>query len=203
MLIIFVKNPVRGKVKTRLAATVGEERALAVYEQLLARTREITQGLPCPKTVFYSDAIAPGDSWDEAVYQKQVQQGNDLGERMQEAFAYAFAAGFRSVCIIGSDCHELTEEMLEEAFAGLGEHDVVVGPSTDGGYYLLGMRELHPAFFRNKRWSTPTVLADTLRDARELNLRVRALPVLTDVDEEKDLITIPGGNGKAAQEPEE
>lgn len=190
LLMIFVKNPVLGKVKTRLAATIGNEKALAVYHRLLGRTRAITKEAPCAKAVFYSDFVAAGDEWQETIYQKHVQQGHDLGERMQRAFEQAFAAGFTSASIIGSDCYELTQEVLEEASVALAAHDVVVGPSADGGYYLLGMNELHPSFFQHKAWSTATVLEDTLRDARALGLTVKALPVLTDVDEEKDLQTI-------------
>jgi rSAM/selenodomain-associated transferase 1 len=204
ILIIFVKNPVLGQVKTRLAATVGEERALEVYRQLLARTRTVTEGLARGKAVFYADFIPESDAWDEAVYQKHLQEGSDLGERMERAFAWAFSAGYTSVCIIGSDCFQLTEQVLEQGFSALAEHEVVLGPSTDGGYYLLGMNRLHPAFFRSKRWSTDTVLADTVRDAEALGLRVKLLPTLTDVDEEKDLGTLSeekGLAGKGAARP--
>jgi uncharacterized protein len=190
ILLIFVKNPELGKVKTRLAATVGEERALEVYRQLLARTRSVTAGLPMAKAVFYADFVPEGDEWEAAVYQKRVQEGHDLGERMERAFAWAFAADYSSVCLIGSDCYQLTVQVLQQGFTALAEHDVVLGPSIDGGYYLIGMNRLHPAFFRGKKWSTDTVLADALQDAEELNLRVKLLPTLTDVDEEKDLVTM-------------
>lgn len=190
MLLIFVKNPVRGKVKTRLAATVGEERALEVYRQLLARTRSVSVDLPGAKAVFYADFVPEEDEWEEAIYQKQVQEGHDLGERMERAFAWAFAAGQTSVCLIGSDCYELTVQVLQQGFAALAEHDVVLGPSTDGGYYLIGMNRLHPAFFRGKRWSTDTVLHEALQEVERLGLTTHLLPPLTDVDEEKDLSTI-------------
>jgi uncharacterized protein len=190
ILLIFVKNPVLGKVKTRLAATVGEEQALAVYRLLLARTRTVTKDLPCAKAVFYADFIPEHDEWEEGLYQKQVQQGLDLGERMEQAFAWAFAAGYTSACIIGSDCYQLTEQVLQQGFEALARHEVVVGPSTDGGYYLLGMKHLYPDLFRGKKWSTHRVLTDTLQDAARLEVSIHLLPLLTDVDEEKDLPTI-------------
>lgn len=192
LLIIFVRNPVPGKVKTRLAATIGPDKALAVYRQLLQHTREITRPLAMDKAVFFSDNLLGSDDWEEEHYQKQVQQGGDLGERMARAFQVAFDQGYRHVGIIGSDCYELTTDILRQAFRLLGaEKDLVLGPSTDGGYYFLGMSRFWPSLFRNKAWSSPTVLSETLADAARLQLNCALLPELTDVDEEKDLATMP------------
>jgi rSAM/selenodomain-associated transferase 1 len=112
-----------------------------------------------------------------------------LGERMHQAFAEAFATGAARVVIIGTDCPGLTPELLQAAFEALHRHDMVVGPADDGGYYLLGLRELQPALFANKNWSTATVLPDTLADAARLGLGVAQLPVLHDVDSGSDLAT--------------
>lgn len=192
LLIIFVRNPVWGQVKTRLAASIGPDKALAVYRLLLQHTREITRLLPIDKVVYFSDALEGKEDWEDEYYHKQVQQGSDLGERMAQAFEVAFARGYQKVGIIGSDCYELRSDTLRHAFHLLEEKDLVLGPSTDGGYYFLGMSGFLPALFRHKAWSTSTVLSDTLADAARLQLNCALLPELTDVDEEKDLATIPG-----------
>jgi rSAM/selenodomain-associated transferase 1 len=192
LLIIFVRNPVRGKVKTRLAATIGADKALEVYHLLLQRTIAVTKPLQVDKVVFSSDSPALPESWEKNGYQQQLQQGGDLGERMAQAIAAAFAKGYSKVGIIGSDCYELTTEILREAFALLAEKELVIGPATDGGYYFLGLTRFQADFFQNKAWSTASVLQQTLADAERLQLRVALLPELSDVDEEKDLVTIPG-----------
>jgi uncharacterized protein len=192
LLIIFVRNPELGKVKTRLAAAIGEEKALEVYRLLLARTREVTRPLAADKTVFFSDYLEPDGDWERESYQWQLQQGRDLGERMAQAFAAGFRQGYRRIGIIGSDCYELTGDILRHAFRLLEDKDLVVGPATDGGYYFLGMNRWWPDLFENKTWSSPTVLQDTLADAARLGLETARLPELSDVDEEKDLVTIPG-----------
>ncbi|MDQ3291583.1 MAG: TIGR04282 family arsenosugar biosynthesis glycosyltransferase, partial [Bacteroidota bacterium] len=161
LLLIFVKNEIPGKVKSRLAATIGEEKALQVYQVLLKRTYEITLTLPFTKAVYYSDFVQE-DFWSPPFYENYVQAGQDLGERMQNAFEKAFEAGYEQVCIIGSDCYELTEEIILQAFDKLDRNDVVIGPAQDGGYYLLGMKALHESFFMGKSWSTDSVLPDTL-----------------------------------------
>jgi len=190
LLIIFLKNPVLGKVKTRLAATIGADKALEVYQLLLERTQEITEQLPFDKVVYYSDAIMVDDIWHQNLYKKEVQQGNDLGEKMQQAFAQGFAQGYKYICLIGSDCYELSDEVITDALEKLQTVDLVLGPCLDGGYYLIGLKTLHPEFFQNKKWSTDSVLQDTLQDAKNKKITFALLPTLTDVDEEKDLISI-------------
>ena len=184
-LIIFVRNPVLGKVKTRLAATIGNEKTLMLYNQLLQHTKTITINLPVTKFVYYADYINEDDLWNG--FEKRFQQGTDLGERMKNAFAELFDAGFKNICIIGSDCYELSSDILADAFEKLHIVDVVAGPVSDGGYYILGMNKPVPEFFINKVWSTDTVYADTLKDAAALNLRLHQLPMLNDIDTEADL----------------
>lgn len=187
LLIIFYRNPEPGKVKTRLAATLGDPAALAIYLYIVAHTKSITKKLGVDKAIFYSHYIDTEDNWDNADYQKHLQSGEDLGERMFNAFRDGFQSGYRSICIIGTDCLELTTEIIEEAFDRLQTNDCVIGPARDGGYYLLGMNTPHAAFFQNKLWSTSSVYASTLSDFKLLGLKFFNLPVLTDVDEEKDL----------------
>jgi rSAM/selenodomain-associated transferase 1 len=190
LLLIFVKNPQLGKVKTRLSATVGDRQALRIYLKLLERTREVTLPLPFDKTVCYTPEVLVDDLWDNEHYQKTRQSDGDLGERMQQSFAAGFAQGYQRICIIGSDCYELSTAVIEQAFAQLTTHDAVIGPSTDGGYYLLGMNQLHPTLFENKAWSTAEVREATVQDLDRLGLQWFELPTLTDVDEEADLLTM-------------
>lgn len=186
-LIIFVRNPVLGKVKTRLAASIGEEKALQVYQQLLLHTRDITIDLPCDRFVFYADFINEADIWSAPEFNKRLQQGDDLGKRMQHAFEELFSAGFDKVAIIGSDCYQLTGDIIVDAFTTLQRADVVIGPAGDGGYYLLAMQQMIPEIFEEIPWSTPVVLSKTMAILQHRQYKTALLKELNDVDEEKDL----------------
>ncbi|MFZ5971108.1 MAG: TIGR04282 family arsenosugar biosynthesis glycosyltransferase [Bacteroidota bacterium] len=188
LLIIFYRNPVLGKVKTRLAATLGDEAALAIYLRLVQHTREVTQALTCDKWVYYSDYVDTEDNWDNAGYAKHLQhQRADLGERMRTAFERAFHSGYQSVCIIGTDCWQLTPSIVAEAFTQLKSHHAVLGPAHDGGYYLLGMTRFYGHVFENKKWSTETVASETLQDFEKAEITCALLPTLHDIDEAQDL----------------
>ncbi|MFZ1808278.1 MAG: TIGR04282 family arsenosugar biosynthesis glycosyltransferase [Cyclobacteriaceae bacterium] len=187
LLIIFYRNPELGKVKTRLAATLGDDKALAVYFKLVNHTQSITKGLTVDKMVCYSHHVDSEDSWSNELYQKRIQEGDTLGEKLEYAVKHAFEKGYQSVGVIGSDCFELTEEILKESFIKLVTNDAVIGPAKDGGYYLLGMRTFVPEFFKGKEWSTATVAKDTINDFKRLGLTHFVLPALSDVDREEDL----------------
>lgn len=180
LLLIFTRNPELGKVKTRLAKTIGDEAALDVYKHLLNHTKQVTKNLSCDKAVYYSVKVRENDIWDATTYQKHLQNGNDLGIRMLNAFQQAFSTGYEKVVIIGSDLPDLTSEHINEAFEKLNSNDVVMGPAEDGGYYLLGMKKLHANIFQNKNWGTSTVRKDTLNDLQ--NESVFLLETLNDVD---------------------
>jgi len=189
-IIIFIKNPVLGKVKTRLAATLGDQKALEIYQRLLDVTRKTVTKVNAKYHLFYSDVIDMDDDWDIQEFDKYLQQGNDLGERMSAAFRNIFlqndASVLQKVVIIGSDCPALTPDILEMAFTILEDSDVVVGPTFDGGYYLLGMKEYHAALFENINWSTDTVYQETNDKSRLLHLNIADLPTLSDIDNESD-----------------
>lgn len=187
-LIIFAKNPEAGKVKTRLAATIGEEEALAIYYRLLSHTAIVVSHLPMDKFVFYAGPVIPKDTWEEAIFFKEKQKGNDLGERMKEAFENLFDKGYRKIVIIGTDCPEITSGIIERAFTCLDTHEVVIGPARDGGYYLLGMKQIHVSLLQNMPWSTSAVLKETTERCQALQVSYTLLPTLNDIDEEKDLI---------------
>jgi len=187
LLLIFVKNPILGKVKTRLAASVGDEKALKIYRSLLEYTAAITVGSSCDKMVFYSDFIEQEDMFSNKFFAKTVQVQGDLGQKMFAAFEHAFRLGYQKVVIIGSDCYELSTEILNDAFEGLEQADFVIGPAKDGGYYLLGMCQLEFAIFKNKKWSQSRVYHDTVVDLEALNYRYGVLPILNDIDVVEDL----------------
>ncbi len=187
LILIFVRNVQIGKVKTRLAKTIGDEKALIIYIHLLNKTADIAAETNAHKAVFYSEYIEEADEFMVPMFQKYLQNGDDLGDKMKNAFLKAFSRGYQKVLIIGSDCYDLSPEILNEAFEKLNAHDVVMGPATDGGYYLLGMKQLHKSFFLNKEWSTNNVLVDTLIDVKNEKLTYSLLPTLSDIDCEADL----------------
>lgn len=188
-LIIFTRNPEIGRCKTRLAATIGDQKALEVYTFLLSHTVAITQNIAVDKYVFYADEIWNQDQWSSEVYRKKLQQGLDLGARMENAFAELFKNGHTSVLIIGSDMFELNQTEIEEAYLKLESHDFVIGPAADGGYYLLGMKYLNNKLFQNKNWSSASVLSATRADLK--NESVFELAVKNDVDLYEDIKDIP------------
>lgn len=187
LLMVFIKNPVLGKVKTRLAKTMGDEKALHVYQMLLDHTHKVAKRVNADKAVFYSDYINDDDIWKKDKFQQLMQKGGGLGERMSSAFIKAFNMGYKRVVIIGSDCFDLNEDIITDAFKILEENEVALGPAKDGGYYLLGMRSYYKQLFEHKTWSSENVLLDTLLDLSNLNLTFKLLPTLTDVDTERDL----------------
>jgi rSAM/selenodomain-associated transferase 1 len=187
-LIIFVRNAEKGKVKTRLAKDLGDEKTLEVYKFLLQYTRDISISCNCSHFVFYSSYVHVHDVFDDDCFTKFVQEGQDLGERMMNAFEKVFKLGCKKVCIIGSDCYELETEIIDEAFERLGSDDVVIGPALDGGYYLLGMKQLHHDLFTAKDWGTSTVLDDTMASIQALGITCSELKALDDIDTEEDLL---------------
>ncbi|MEO6850935.1 MAG: TIGR04282 family arsenosugar biosynthesis glycosyltransferase [Mucilaginibacter sp.] len=193
-LLIFARNPVYGKVKTRLAATIGNDKALQIYRQLLEHTAAVTQPINADRVVYYSDFIADNDAWDNN-YSKAMQRGIDLGERMSNASKDKLETGAKKAIIIGTDCYELDTEIIANAFTQLSNYDIVIGPALDGGYYLLGMNSHYPKLFNDITWSTDTVLKETIARCAELGLRHFLLPVLSDIDDENDLLNYPILNG--------
>ena len=185
LLLILTRNPELGKCKTRLAKKIGDVAALDIYKFLLDHTVSFTKNLNVEKWVYYSEEIWENDIWDNKYYQKKLQVGTDLGERMLNAFQDGFSSGFEKIIIIGSDMYHLSQADMEEAFLRLNEHDYVIGPAEDGGYYLLGMKSLKKEVFHNKSWGTDTVLSDTLKDLESGSIFM--LPIKNDVDYYEDI----------------
>ncbi len=183
-LIIFVKNPELGKVKTRLARTLGDEAALDIYKKLLHHTHTITHGLSCDKKLYFSNHIEKLEGWSED-YEPMVQSDGDLGEKMKSAFQTELSH-YQKICIIGSDCAELRKIIIEAAFSALDQYDAVLGPANDGGYYLLGLKQMQASLFDDMPWSTDRVLTETKTRLQKSNLTIHLLPELIDVDTAED-----------------
>lgn len=182
-LLVFLKAARRGSVKTRLAAELGDDAALSAYQDLVATTLAKLSSLAAVELRFAPDeAAAEIRPWLRPGWNAAPQGGGGLGNRLARAFAEAFAAGSERVIVIGSDCPYLNAADIRAAGNALAESDVVIGPATDGGYWLLGMRTYRPELFSDIAWSTSQVLAQTLRHAAASRLSVTLLRELGDVD---------------------
>lgn len=184
-LLLFVRNPEKGKVKTRLAQDLGDDKALEIYFELLNITRAVAVTVPVERFLFYSNFIPQSDDWPETQFQKHLQANGDLGSRMEAAFQLALETHQKAV-IIGSDCPELSPAIIEQAFVQLDDCDAVLGPANDGGYYLLGLKTVIPTVFREMVWSTELVLAETLARLDAAGKSYALLPELSDVDHAED-----------------
>ena len=186
-LIIFLKAPRAGEVKTRLASELGPTGALHAYERLVATLLDGLAPLERVELRFApDDAAVEIARWLRKGWSAQAQGTGDLGERLCRAFREAFESGARRVAIIGSDCPDVMPADIEAAWAALATHDVVFGPAVDGGYWLVGLRALHESIFREIRWSTSSVLAETLAICQRNGLTVHRLRELHDVDTAED-----------------
>ena len=183
-IIIFIRVPELGKVKTRLAKEVGEEKALKIYKALLSHTREVSLNTNASRYLYYATSPVK-DEWDEDQFIKSSQKGEGLGERMMSAFQEVLTQ-CQQVLIIGSDCPQLSSKIIEEAFEKLENSDVVIGPTMDGGYYLLGLKEMYPFLFENMEWSTENVNKETIKRSKENGLSIYELDILSDVDYKED-----------------
>jgi rSAM/selenodomain-associated transferase 1 len=183
--MVFVRNPELGRVKTRLAKTIGDQAALEIYEILSKHTAEIISEIDSDKLIFYSEKIQDNDIWTVINCKKQIQTKGDLGQKMLDAFQYGFSLGYKKIIIIGSDLYSLRPKHIESAFEQLENYDVVIGPALDGGYYLLGLNSVIPEIFKQKQWSTSSILKDTLSDLKKFN--VNLLEPLNDIDTYEDL----------------
>ena len=189
LLLVFAKTPIAGTIKTRLAKRIGAEKALWIYNQLLKKTAVTLKEISPKVVVFYSGEHPNYFEPYFSAHKKIPQQGFDLGERMEGAFQWGFDEGFKKIIVIGTDLWEVNDSLLKKAFEKLETHDYVIGPALDGGYYLLGMKTCTPSLFKNKKWSSETVLAATLSDLNENT--VFLLEEKNDIDTLEDLKNMP------------
>ncbi len=193
-LIIFTRYPEAGKAKTRLIPALGPEGAAALYRQMAEHTLKQARSLQSrrPESVSVAIQFAGGSAaqmrdWLGGDLQYQPQSEGDLGDRMAQAFQAAFAARAGAAIVIGTDCPDLDAELLDQAFQKLQHHDLVLGPASDGGYYLIGLRRSIPDLFQGIAWSTATVLQRTVEIGNQLGLSIGLLPTRSDVDHPADL----------------
>jgi rSAM/selenodomain-associated transferase 1 len=187
-LIIFMKNPSLGKVKTRLAADIGDDKALEVYQSLLTKCRQECLKVETNRFLYYHEFVDDHDEWSQLFFQKRKQSKGNLGEKMKSAFADVQSPnGPNPTVIIGTDCYDLDHEMISLAFKALRMTDVVLGPANDGGYYLLGCRHFVPELFEQIDWSTDQVLQQTVMKVNQLGLNYFLLEERIDLDTFDDL----------------
>jgi rSAM/selenodomain-associated transferase 1 len=191
-LIIFIKNPQLGKVKTRLAAGIGDQRALEIYLKLMNHTRQVCGEVHADRFLFYSEYMDNSDAWDSKMYSKHVQlQDPDLGKRMLAAFEFVNELGYDHALIVGSDIPALSAETVKNGFILLNENEAVIGPAEDGGYYSIGFNfgllkdntgKLLSDVFLNKSWSHDQVCKEAISAFNMNEIRFGTLPVLSDLD---------------------
>lgn len=184
LIIVFVKNIKLGKVKTRLAKTIGNQGAFEVYKNLVEITEKATENILTDKRIYFSEAIID-TKWKN--HYKAVQEGKDLGERMKNAFIKGFEDGYNRIVLIGSDLPDITSSHIENGLKSLKNNNVVFGPAIDGGYYLVGMTKIYNPIFDNKPWSQPQLLEVTLNELKQNNISFGLLKILNDIDTFEDL----------------
>ncbi|WP_147679011.1 TIGR04282 family arsenosugar biosynthesis glycosyltransferase [Algibacter pacificus] len=185
LVIVFVKNIKLGKVKTRLAKTIGNQGAFDVYSELVKVTENATKNLNCDKHIYFSESIVE-NQWPNDY--KTVQEGKDLGERMLNAFKNGFEAGYSRIVLIGSDLPDINSKHIEVGLNKLNQTEVVFGPAEDGGYYLVGLSKMHATVFKNKPWSQDNLLKETLSELKEKRITFSTLETLNDIDNFEDLV---------------
>jgi rSAM/selenodomain-associated transferase 1 len=190
VLLVFVKAPRPGFVKTRLAAVLGSELAAAFYRAMAERV--IVAVSPPAGTYDRAFVYAPADGFDELAPwiggdAGVAQVEGDLGARMAGAFDWAFARGASRVVLVGTDTPEVSSADVTAAHEALRGNDLVLGPALDGGYYLIGLRAPAPVLIERMSWSTTTVLDETLARAEAADLRTTSLPLRGDIDTLDDL----------------
>ena len=198
-LLIFIKNPELGKVKTRLATTIGDDKALEVFKKLLVNIHDKSLNVQADKLLFYSSFIDENDIWENDIFHKKLQnQSPNLGQRMLSAFEKAKENGYSKALIVGSDIFEVSTEILNQGFGYLENAETVLGPSHDGGYYAIGFnfKKIHsPKFlqdvFLNKTWSHQNVAQEALEIIKSYSYTCNFLPILSDIDTEEDLKNFP------------
>ena len=193
-VLLFIKSPEKGKVKSRLAKAIGEDAALDVYKCLVWHTLEnLKAGKYLFRLCFYPpDSGAIIENWLGNTYSSAPQHGRDLGERMKSAFVKAFSDGAEKVLLIGSDIPDLSISLVDNAFNALDTSDAVIGPARDGGYYLIGFNRASflPDIFHGIAWSTDSVFYQTMKVFGKSGLKVHVLRVLSDVDTFDDLLSL-------------
>jgi rSAM/selenodomain-associated transferase 1 len=189
IILLFIKAPAKGQVKSRLAATVGDDTALALYRNFILDIVDTLKTTGYPFRVCFSPPEAEDVVKAWIGHPSVAQKGRDIGEKMEYAFSQVFFEGWHSAVLIGSDIPDLTTAVIREAFASLKKSDAVIGPAADGGYYLIGFNKsaFLPRIFHGIEWSTKSVFHETMSILLASSRRVHQLPTWSDVDTVDDL----------------
>ncbi|WP_330202272.1 TIGR04282 family arsenosugar biosynthesis glycosyltransferase [Cyanobacterium sp. Dongsha4] len=191
-LIIFTRYPEIGKTKTRLIPAIGAEKACFFHKLMTEMTMKKAEKLKEKVDVDVSIYFAGGDqtlmkAWLGSNYNYHHQNGDDLGQKMYSAFANSFNNNFSHVVLIGTDCVDLDENILNNAFNQLDFYDLVIGKAEDGGYYLIALKQLKKELFTNIKWGSNSVFETTVGTASNLKCSIYELPTLKDIDRPEDL----------------
>ena len=186
--MVFIKDSSKYPVKTRLKTSIGKNKSIWVYNQILKKTVLVLKNIKSDIAVFHYNSIISKNPFKNFSKWNKIQIGKNLGEKISNAFNWGFEKGYKKIIIIGSDLWDLNEEIINKGFLELNKNKVVIGPSIDGGYYLLGLNQKMPKIFEGIKWGTQSVLAETLK---LLEHEPYILPELNDIDTFEDLITNP------------
>lgn len=194
-IIIMTRYPEPGRVKTRLIPALGDAGACLLHrkmvEHTMATVRDFILVFPADIFVFFhggSEKLMASWLGDEAAYLPQA--AGSLGDKMKDAFLAVFNRGYETAMMMGTDCPAIDSPLLSQAFSFMDQADMVVGPAADGGYYLLGLKQVYDPLFKGISWGTVVVLTQTLLAARNENLKVSRLPELRDIDRPEDLVNL-------------
>ena len=186
--MVFIKDSSKYPVKTRLKTSIGKNKSIWVYNQILKKTVLVLKNIKTDIAVFHYNSIISKNPFKNFSKWNKIQIGKNLGEKISNAFNWGFEKGYKKIIIIGSDLWDLNEEIINKGFLELNKNKVVIGPSIDGGYYLLGLNKKMPKIFEGIKWGTQSVLEETLK---LLEHEPYILPELNDIDTFEDLITNP------------
>lgn len=188
-LQIFVKHPVAGQTKTRLAAGIGHPKALKAYGLLLEKMKGIALSLQeeFAIEIWYGNMIPESDLWSGGPFPRFLQWGEDIGARMMNSMNQALENGAEKVVLVGSDLPHLTNEVVRDAFVQLSNESIVFGPAEDGGYYLVGVTEMAPEIFTDMTWSVDDVLAESQQRLAMNSKTWTEVAMLNDLDTVEDL----------------
>ena len=188
LLMVFVKDSNKYPVKTRLKTAIGKNKSIWIYNQILKKTVLILKNIKIDIAVFHYNSIISKNPFKKFSKWNKIQIGKDLGEKISNAFDWGFQKGYKKIIVIGSDLWDLNEEIIYKGFLELNKNQVIIGPSVDGGYYLLGLNKKMPKIFQGIKWGTKNVLSETIK---LLDNDPFFLPELNDIDTIEDLIANP------------
>ncbi|MCB9853766.1 MAG: TIGR04282 family arsenosugar biosynthesis glycosyltransferase [Phycisphaerales bacterium] len=203
LIIVFAKYPRPGRVKTRLVGKLTERQSAAIHAACLRHTmRVVRQMASADRWLAASPDNADFSAYAAGCISVRAQGSGNLGERLARIAGDAFACGYRRVAVVGCDCPTMTPQDLASAFDGLERHDVMIGPALDGGYYLIAMRRFAAALFEGIDWGSAEVYAQTVRQAKNVQLSVGDLRARSDLDRPDDLRRLLADDGGAAETTE-